>query len=89
MKDCKRIPKRESYEKLSDFLDSHSLDDYWDNTEPAEFEVSDTLRHHYFVPLDKEIFNQISRLAHNRGVSIETLANVLLEQQINNIAMNH
>lgn len=87
MKTDKQIPKHKNYEEMADFWDTHSLADYWDQTEPAEFEVSEPLRHSYLIPVDRELLIRISRLAHHRGVSIETLTNILLEQRMESIEL--
>lgn len=87
MKTGKQIPKHKNYEEMAEFWDSHSLADYWDQTKPADFEVSKPLRHSYLISVDRELLIRISRLARHRGVSIETLANVLLEQRVENIEL--
>lgn len=43
----KSIPEFKNYEAMVEFWDSHSLADYWDQTEPAEFEIADTVRRRY------------------------------------------
>ena len=40
MDENKSIPDFNSYEEMANFWDTHSLADYWDQTEPAEFEFS-------------------------------------------------
>ena len=35
MPDDKQIPAFNSYEEMAEFWDTHSLADYWDQTEPA------------------------------------------------------
>ncbi len=88
MKESKQIPQLKSYEELAEFWDSHSLDDYWEQTKPAEFEVSEQFHHHYLVPVEKNLLSRIGRLARNHGVSIETFTNLLLEQRIEYIEAN-
>ena len=85
MKKSKHIPKHKNYEEMAEFWDTHSLADYWDQTEPADFEVSEQLNHSFLIPVDRDLLIRISRLARHRGVSIETLTNVLLEQRVENI----
>lgn len=81
----KQIPDMDSYEEIADFWDTHSLADYWDQTEPAEFEVSPDLRRRYLVAVDPSVLNRIQRLAHIRGLSTESLVNLLLEQRLNEL----
>ncbi len=33
------ISQAQSYKEIGEFWDSHDLADYWDQTEPVEFEV--------------------------------------------------
>jgi len=82
MKKSKHIPKHKNYEEMAEFWDTHSLADYWDQTEPADFEVSEQFSHSFLIPVDRDLLIRISRLARHRGVSIETLTNVLLEQRV-------
>jgi len=42
----KRISELKSYEEMAEFWDTHSLVDYWEETEPAEFAVSERARHY-------------------------------------------
>ncbi|UCE07700.1 MAG: hypothetical protein JSW07_06620 [bacterium] len=35
-----------SYDEMAEFWDTHSLANYWEQTEPAEFEISPKARHH-------------------------------------------
>ena len=85
MSENKPIPKLTSYEEMAEFWDTHSLVDYWEHTEPAEFEVSDRVRRRYLIPVDRDLLVRLGRLAQSRGVSIETLANLLLEQRLDDI----
>ena len=43
-KKYKLIPQLESYEDMVEFWDIHSLADYWEQTEQAEFEISEQAR---------------------------------------------
>lgn len=85
MSDDKKIPEMESYEQIADFWDTHSLADYWEQTEPAEFEISPTARRRYLVAVDPGILSRIQRLARVRGLSTESLVNLLLEQRLQEV----
>ena len=39
MGENKKIPGFNSYEEMGEFWDTHDLADYWEQTEPAEFEI--------------------------------------------------
>jgi hypothetical protein len=76
------IPEMKSYEEIAEFWDTHSIADYWDQTEPAEFEISPDVRRHFVVAVDPDVLARIQRLAHSRGLSTESLVNLLLEQRL-------
>jgi len=78
----KNIPMFKSYEEMAEFWDTHSLADYWDQTEPAEFEISNQLRRRYLVRVDRDILGRVQQAARARGVSTESLVNLLLEQRL-------
>ena len=44
MHDDKPIPTFNNYEDMATFWETHSLADYWDQTEPAAFEVTPEAR---------------------------------------------
>ena len=85
MPKSKRIPEFKSYEEMGEFWDTHSLADYWDQTEPAEFEISEQVRRHYVVRIDRDLLNRVQRMARVRGISTESLVNLLLEQRLGDI----
>ena len=83
----KKIPEFDNYEKMTEFWDTHSLADYWDQTEPAEFDVLPQARRCYLVPVDQDLLNRVHKVAHIRGLSTETLVNLLLEQRLREIEL--
>ena len=85
MSEDKKIPEFKSYEEMAEFWDTHSLADYWDQTESAEFEISPNARRHYMVPVDRDLLSRVQRIARARGLSIESLVNLLLEQRLQEI----
>lgn len=85
MADDKKIPEMNSYEEIAEFWDAHSLADYWDQTESAEFEIDPNARRRYLVALDPELLKRIQKLAQLRGLSTESLVNLLLEQRIHQL----
>ena len=82
MDENKKIPEFKNYEEMAAFWDSHSLADYWDQTEPAEFEISKDVRRRYLVSVDRELLSRVQRVARTRGLSTESLVNLLLEQRL-------
>jgi predicted DNA binding CopG/RHH family protein len=81
----KVIPTMDSYEQIGEFWDTHSLADYWDQTEPAEFELSPKARRRYLVAVDPDLLTRIQQLAQRRGLTTESLVNLLLEQRLHEL----
>jgi predicted DNA binding CopG/RHH family protein len=81
----KKIPAFTNYEEMAEFWDTHDLADYWEQTEPAEFEVSPRARRRYLVSLDRNLLERIQNMARIRGISTESLVNLLLEQHLHEI----
>jgi hypothetical protein len=71
-----------NYEEMAEFWENHSVADYWEKTEPAEFEISPNARRRYLVALDKELLMKLQKLARRRGLTLETMANLLIEQRM-------
>ena len=70
---------------MAEFWDTHSLADYWDQTAPADFEITPEARRRYLVAVDREVLARVQRLARLRGVSSESLVNLLLEQRLREV----
>jgi hypothetical protein len=85
MDEDKKIPIFKSYEEMSEFWDTHDLGDYWEQTEPAEFEISPQARRRYLVSVDRNILLRIQQMARKRGLTTESLVNLLLEQHLHDI----
>ena len=84
-KNKRPIPERASYEEIGEFWDNHSLADYWDQTEPAEFEIEPTARRRYLVAVDPDLLKRARQVAHVRGLTTEGLINLLLEQRLHEV----
>ena len=74
------ISKAASVEEIAEFWDSHSLDDYWEQTKEADFEVRAKQRHR--ITLDPEIYSQVELQARTRGISPETLINLWVVERL-------
>ncbi len=83
--DKKPIPEMTSYDQIAEFWDEHSLADYWDQTEAADFDLDPNARRRYLVALDPGLLQRVTKLAHSRGLSTESLVNLLLEQRMQEI----
>lgn len=75
----------DAYRTLGEFWDTHSLADYWDDTEPADLEFAPALGRRVLVPVDPDLLLRIQRAAQMRGLSTESLVNLLLEQRIQQV----
>ena len=74
------ISKAQTLEEVSDFWDTHSLADYWDQTQDVEFEVRAKRRRR--VTLIPEVYEQIETQARTQGVLPETLVNLWLAERL-------
>lgn len=85
MSKAKQVPEMKSYEEIAEFWDTHSLADYWDQTESVEFEISPDARRRYLVAIDPDILNRVKQIAHIRGLSTQSLINLWLEQRLHEV----
>jgi hypothetical protein len=81
----KIIPEMHSYEEIAEFWDTHSLADYWEQTEPAEFEIDPQSRRRYLVAVDPGLLKRVRLVAQSRGLATESLLNLLLEQRLQEV----
>ena len=70
-----------SYSQMGEFWDSHDLSRFWDQTEPAEFDVNVSSEISYYA-LDSRLVEQIRTEARKRGVSTSTLLHLMIKDQL-------
>ena len=75
------ISNATSYWEIGEFWDEHSLDEFWDQTHPVEFNVNLQSKVTY-CRLDKKISEQLKEVAKRRGISVETLVNLWLQDKL-------
>ena len=75
------ISKAQSYKEMGEFWDSHDLADYWDQTEPVEFEVEVESEATYF-PVETTLSAKLVSIAKQRGISPETLLNLWVQEKV-------
>ena len=75
------ISKARSYREISEFWDTHDLADYWEQTEPVEFEL-DIRSEVTYYPLDTALAAGVRSIAERRGVSPETLLNLWIQEKL-------
>jgi len=82
MAETEMIPTQQSYAEIGEFWDTHSLADYREQSEPADFEIAPDARRRYWVAIDPGLLRRIQPLARQRGLSTESLVNLFLEQEL-------
>jgi len=74
------ISQAETLEEIGEFWDTHSLDDYWEKTREAEFEIRAVQRRR--VTVEPKIYKELEAEARVRGVVPETLVNLWLAEKL-------
>lgn len=74
------ISKARTLEEIADFWDTHSLDDYWDQTHAVVFEVRAQRRRR--ITLDPEVYARVEAQARTRGLLPETLINLWVMERL-------
>ncbi|RKU08252.1 hypothetical protein C6502_15530 [Candidatus Poribacteria bacterium] len=80
-------PSNATPEEIGEFWDTHSLADYWDETNEVDFQVNLKSKHN-LIPVEPEIAEQIQAQAAKQGVSPEKLVNFWLREKLKGIATN-
>ena len=71
------ISKASSLEKMGEFWDTHDFTEFDNpNIPDVEFEVTCA------VPVELDIFTSVEKQARRRGVNVETLVNLWLQQKL-------
>ena len=80
------IPEEfESLEAAAEFWDTHSLTDYWDQTEAVHFDV-ELQRRVFLIPLEWGLANRLMAAASRQGLTAETLVNLWLNEHLQQVA---
>ena len=80
----KTIPAFATREEEAEFWDTHDIADYWDDLKPVSLEVSDNVGMAFLISLDANQFNQLLRLADDRGVAFDALAREWVVERLQN-----
>ena len=75
------ISEARSYREIAEFWDTHDLSDYWDQTEPVEFEVDIQSEATYYA-VERQLSQGLAKAADERGVSAETLLNIWVQEKL-------
>lgn len=69
-----------SIEAAAEFWETHSLADYWDETQEVSLDVRAVERQ--WVPLAAHLAGQAAERARQEGVSVETLVNLWVAERL-------
>ncbi len=75
------ISKARSYKEIGEFWDTHDLADYWEQTQPVEFEL-DIQSEVTYYPLEVTLADKVRAMAKQRGVSSEALLNLWVKEKL-------
>lgn len=70
------ISKADSDEKIGEFWDSHDFTEFDTSAPDADFEVTCT------IPVTLELLGEIEKQAAKRGVKVDDLVNLWLQQKL-------
>lgn len=70
------ISQADTDEKIGEFWDSHDFTDFDTDAPDVEFDLV------YRVPIDRELYSALEEQARARGVQVETLVNLWLQQKL-------
>ena len=70
------ISRADSDEKIGEFWDSHDFTEFDTNAPDADFEITCT------IPVSVELLNEIEKQAAKRGVKVDELVNLWLQQKL-------
>lgn len=75
------LSQARSYQEMGEFWDTHDVTEFWDATEPVEFEVDIQSEVRYYA-LESTLARKVSQIAQRRGVSVETLINLWVQERV-------
>jgi CopG antitoxin of type II toxin-antitoxin system len=70
------ISKADSDEKIGEFWDTHDFTEFDTGAADVHFEIDCA------VPVEVELFSELEEQANERGVKVETLVNLWLQQKL-------
>ena len=80
-KDRTTLSDAKSYNEIGEFWDNHDLSEFWDSTKTADFDVDIQSEITYYA-LDRNLSEQIQRIAQKRGISPDTLLNLWVQEKL-------
>lgn len=70
------ISKADTLEKMGEFWDNHDFTDFDTDAPDVEFEISCA------IPIELDLLSSVEQQARMRGVKVETLVNLWLQQKL-------
>lgn len=70
------ISQADSLEKIGEFWDNHDFTEFDTDMPDVEFEISCT------IPIELDLFTSMEQQARMRGIKVETLVNLWLQQKL-------
>ena len=70
------ISKADTLEKMGEFWDTHDFTDFDTDAPDVEFQITCA------IPIEVSLFTQVEQQARRRGVGVETLVNLWLQQKL-------
>lgn len=70
------ISKADTLEKVGEFWDTHDFTDFDTNAPDVEFKISCA------IPIELDLLSSVEKQARKRGIKVETLVNLWLQQKI-------
>jgi predicted HicB family RNase H-like nuclease len=76
------ISKASSYQEIGKLWDNYSLADYWDETQPVEFEIDLNKESRFYYKIDQALSRQLIEVAKQQGISANQLVNLWIEEKL-------
>jgi len=70
------ISKADTLEKMGEFWDTHDFTDFDTDAPDVEFKISCA------IPIELDLLSSVEKQARQRGIKVETLVNLWLQQKI-------
>jgi hypothetical protein len=70
-----------SVHEMAEFWDSHDATDWDDRTQEVDINFDIRARRHY-IAVDPDLLVRLRALAYERGLSTESLANLMLQERV-------
>ena len=81
------VSKAGSYQEIGEYWDAHDAGEIWDGTEEVKFEV-DLESDVFYYAVETTLSSKLHSIAERRGVSVETLINLWVQEKVNSSITN-